>query len=61
MQKFFNTAGDCIPSDNYMVSVTSHFKNLKTLIDKKRYFILHAPHQTGKTTMMLQLLTDVTH
>jgi hypothetical protein len=56
MQKFFNTAGPCIPKDHYMVSITPKFKNLKTLIDKKRYFILHAPRQTGKTTMMLQLM-----
>ena len=56
MQKFFNTAGACIPSDNYMVSVTHSFANLKALIDDKRYFILHAPRQTGKTTLMLQLM-----
>ncbi|WP_069472905.1 AAA-like domain-containing protein [Candidatus Marithrix sp. Canyon 246] len=56
MQKFFNTAGPCVPSDHYMVSITPQFKNLKKLIDDKRYSILHAPRQTGKTTMMLQLM-----
>ena len=56
MQKFFNTAGACIPEDHYMVSVTHRFENLKKLIDDKHYFILHAPRQTGKTTMMLQLM-----
>ncbi len=54
--KKFNTAGSCIPSDHYMVSITPQFKNIKTLIDDKSYFILHAPRQTGKTTLMLQLM-----
>ncbi len=56
MQKSFNTAGPCIPSDHYMVSITPRFDSLKKLIDNKRYFILHAPRQTGKTTLMLQLM-----
>ena len=56
MQKSFNTAGPCIPSDHYMVSITPRFESLKKLIDNKRYFILHAPRQTGKTTLMLQLM-----
>jgi hypothetical protein len=56
MQKSFNTAGPCIPDDHYMVSITPRFESLKKLIDNKRYFILHAPRQTGKTTLMLQLM-----
>ncbi len=56
MLKSFNTAGPCIPNDHYMVSITPRFENLKKLIDNKRYFILHAPRQTGKTTLMLQLM-----
>ncbi|MDM8560252.1 AAA-like domain-containing protein, partial [Candidatus Parabeggiatoa sp. HSG14] len=53
--KTFNTGGPCIPSDHYMVSTTPHFETIQKLIDNKRYFILHAPRQTGKTTLMLQL------
>ncbi len=56
MQKSFNTAGPCIPDDHYMVSITPRFKSFKKLIDNKRYFLLHAPRQTGKTTLMLQLM-----
>ncbi len=53
--KNFNTAGPCIPSDHYMVP-SAHLENtIEKLIDNKRYFILHAPRQTGKTTLMLQL------
>ena len=56
MQKSFNTAGPCIPDDHYMVSITPRFESFKKLIDNKRYFLLHAPRQTGKTTLMLQLM-----
>jgi hypothetical protein len=56
MQKFFNTAGACVPSDNYTVSMKHNFEHIQKLIDNKRYFILHAPRQTGKTTLMLQLM-----
>jgi len=58
MEKSFNTAGPGIPSDHYMVSIPS-LDNIKNLIDNKRYFILHAPRQTGKTTIMLQLMEEI--
>ncbi|WP_069472965.1 AAA-like domain-containing protein [Candidatus Marithrix sp. Canyon 246] len=54
MQKFFNTAGPCVPEKHYMTVLD--FNNIKKLIENERYFILHAPRQTGKTTMMLQLM-----
>jgi hypothetical protein len=59
MKKFFNTAGACVPSDHYTVSMTHNFENLQQLIENKRYFILHAPRQTGKTTLMLQLMEHI--
>jgi hypothetical protein len=54
MQKFFNTAGVCVPEKHYMISLD--FSKIKKLIDLERYFLLHAPRQTGKTTLMLQLM-----
>ncbi|MEN8218140.1 MAG: hypothetical protein ABFS56_17570 [Pseudomonadota bacterium] len=59
--KKFNTAGPCIPADHYMVPTAPHFESLKKLIDDKRYFILHAPRQTGKTSLMLQLMDNLNH
>ncbi|MCP4697386.1 MAG: AAA family ATPase, partial [Gammaproteobacteria bacterium] len=56
MMKRFNTAGPCIPADHYMVPAAPHYKSIEKLIDNKSYFILHAPRQTGKTTLMLQLM-----
>ncbi len=52
--KIFNTAGPCVPGKHYMIP--PEFGNFKKLIDAERYFILHAPRQTGKTTLMLQLM-----
>jgi hypothetical protein len=57
MKKFFNTAGACVPEKHYML--TNDFTNLNKLIDNERYFILHAPRQTGKTTLMLQLMEHI--
>ncbi len=38
-----------------MVDTKERFTNVGELIDQKKYFILHAPRQTGKTTNMIQL------
>jgi len=57
MQKFFNTAGACVPEKHYMIAL--EFDNFKKLIETERYFILHAPRQTGKTTLMLQLMEKI--
>ena len=59
MPRFFNTAGPCVPADHYTVDTASRFADVRRLIDDKRYFILHAPRQTGKTTIMLQLMEEM--
>ncbi|TGN99670.1 hypothetical protein PN36_35175, partial [Candidatus Thiomargarita nelsonii] len=55
--KTFNTAGPCVPGKHYMIP--PKFSTFKKLIDAERYFILHAPRQTGKTTLMLQLMKNL--
>ena len=57
MERFFNTAGPNIPEDNYTIDPLSRFdlEEIETLIRQKRYFVLHAPRQTGKTSCMLAL------
>ena len=57
MGRFFNTAGPQIPADNYSIDPLSRFDldEILMLIRQKRYFVLHAPRQTGKTTCMLAL------
>ena len=56
MERFFNTAGPQTP-DSYTIDPLSRFDlgDVLTLIRQQRYFVLHAPRQTGKTTCMLAL------
>ena len=51
MPKFFNASGPCVPEKHYMIDVGERFGNIQRQIDDERYFILHAPRQTGKTTI----------
>lgn len=56
MERFFNTAGPQTP-DSYTIDPLSRFDldDMLTLIQQQRYFVLHAPRQTGKTSCMLAL------
>ena len=57
MERFFNTAGPNIVEDNYTIDPLKRFDldDILTLIRQKRYFVLHAPRQTGKTSCLLAL------
>ena len=55
MRKFFNTAGLCFPEDHYMVDPLKRLTEIEELIEKKLYFTIHAPRQTGKTTYLYAL------
>ncbi|MCL5436630.1 MAG: ATP-binding protein, partial [Candidatus Dependentiae bacterium] len=52
--KFFNTAGPVNPNDHYCVPIPERIdeNEVRLLIEQKKYFILHAPRQTGKTSAM---------
>lgn len=53
--KFFSIAGPVNPADHYCLPLATRLdeKELRLLIEQKKYFILHAPRQTGKTSTML--------
>ncbi|MGN0052718.1 MAG: AAA family ATPase, partial [Bacteroides sp.] len=55
--KFFNTAGPIQPDIHYQVEPLSriNLEEIEQLIDYRKYFILHAPRQTGKTSCLLAL------
>ena len=57
MERFFNTAGPQKPDINYTLDPLSRFDldEITMLIRQQRYFVLHAPRQTGKTSCMLAL------
>ncbi len=60
MSRWFNTAGPCKADVHYMLSSTSRLPNLERLIAQESYFVIHAPRQTGKTTAMLALASELT-
>ena len=58
MERFFNTAGPVIEGDHYCVPPLSRFDldEILSLIHQRKYFVLHAPRQTGKTSYLLALM-----
>ena len=58
MERFFNTAGPNIPEDHYHIPSLERvdWEEIQWLIDQKRYFLLHAPRQTGKTSVLLEMM-----
>ncbi len=56
--KFFTTEGPVNPKDHYCLTPLDRFdlKNILSLIAQKKYFLLHAPRQTGKTTCLQALM-----
>ncbi len=57
MERFFNTAGPPNPAKHYVLDPLKRWDlpQVLSLIDQEKYFLLHAPRQTGKTTCMLAL------
>lgn len=55
--KFFNTAGPIQSDIHYNVNPLQRIRldELEQLITQRKYFILHAPRQTGKTSCLLAL------
>ena len=57
MERFFNTSGPIFPEDHYAIPPLSRvdWDEIQYLIASKKYFILHAPRQTGKTSNLLAI------
>ena len=57
MTKHFNTAGPNIAALHYQLDplVRIDSRAVEDLVAQSRYFVLHAPRQTGKTTCLLAL------
>ena len=61
MMRFFNTAGPIVPADNYFIPPLKRIDQgeIIRLIEQKRYFVLYAPRQTGKTSILLSLREEL--
>lgn len=57
MEKFFTTEGAVQSDIHYCLDPLRRINidELETLINARKYFVLHAPRQTGKTTSLLAL------
>ena len=55
--RFFNTTGPVVPADHYCIPPLERLDldDIRELVRNKRYFVLHAPRQTGKTSILLGL------
>jgi len=56
--KFFNTAGPVNRENHYKIDPLTRWdkEEVFDLIEQEKYFILHAPRQTGKTSSLPLLL-----
>lgn len=59
MEKFFNIAGPCIPSEHYMLPAVARLPQVMRLIERRQYFAIHAARQSGKTTLLKALAREI--
>ena len=57
--RYFNTSGPNIPKEHYTIKRQQLIKKGKNLVEKKRYFTIWAPRQTGKSTYFRQLADEL--
>ena len=57
MRRFFNTTGPVVAADHYCIPPLDRLDlgEVLDLVRTARYFVLHAPRQTGKTSALLAL------
>ncbi|QFY88670.1 ATP-binding protein [Magnetovirga frankeli] len=58
MQRFFNNAGPIKPEMHYHLPLLQRldWDEIEQFIREQRYFVLHAPRQTGKTSTLLAMM-----
>ncbi|MCL2100148.1 MAG: ATP-binding protein [Fibromonadales bacterium] len=59
-KKFFNVAGPCSLGKHYMLDPLRNIgKGLTNLIEQEHYFVIHAARQSGKTTLLKELVRKI--
>jgi hypothetical protein len=56
----FNTSGPCHPARDYMLPAAARLPEVRGLVERGKYFVIHAPRQTGKTTAVASLARELT-
>src|SRR5262245_42810027 len=54
--RWFNTTGPCNAELHYMIPPEPRLPGCVALVNKRAYFVVHAPRQTGKSTTMIALV-----
>ena len=59
--RFFNTAGPVDPEIHYLIPPLTRLDlgAVLLLIEQRKYFVLHAPRQSGKTSALLALMDEL--
>ena len=57
--KRFNTTGPCFPDEHYMMPALDRLPGVRELVAGGDYFVVHAPRQTGKTTALQALVSEI--
>jgi len=59
--RHFNTTGPVRPNEHYCIDPLKRIDlpEVERLIERGKYFVLHAPRQTGKTTCLLALVSHL--
>jgi type II secretory pathway predicted ATPase ExeA len=59
--KFFCTAGPINPAKHYCLPLNTRLdeQELRLLVEQEKYFVVHAPRQTGKTSTMLNFAREL--
>lgn len=60
MNRHFNTTGPCFPDQHYMVDPLARLPDADRYIEQGKYFVVHAPRQSGKTTTLLAVTEALT-
>ena len=59
--RIFNTDGPILRDEHYCIPPLSrvNLPEILTLIKQRKYFVIHTPRQTGKTTLLLALADEM--
>jgi hypothetical protein len=60
VRRSFNTSGPCHPARDYMLPAMARLPEVRGLVERGKYFVIHAPRQTGKTTAVASLAQELT-
>lgn len=59
MSRSFNIAGPCYPDEHYMILSKNRYRGVRDLIAQSQYFVIHSAPQSGKTTLLKELVREV--